>query len=70
MEKLHDRFNHLVMTSVHDCQVSLGYCNDADALRDIIAEMDRRGFDHKTRRRHIERRIRQIERDNADKESL
>ena len=64
-EKKFDLYNHLVMTSVHDCQVSLGHQTDANALRDVLAEMDANGVDHKTRRAHIERRIRRLEKSKA-----
>lgn len=51
--------SNLMNTSVDDCKTSLGFIDDLDLLRQLLAECDRR--EHKSRAQIVARRIRQVE---------
>lgn len=58
----------LVHTSVDDCRMSLERCNDPALLNAVIAYLDKNEMDHKTRRSLIQRRLKQIARENSNEE--
>lgn len=48
----------LINTSVDDCKISIGHVSDVGMLLELLAECNRIG--HKTRARHVSRRIKQL----------
>lgn len=54
-------FQSLIMTSSEDCRISLNFYDDVDVLKGVLEEMDSRGVEKKTHRRHIEARVRKLE---------
>lgn len=56
-------FENLIQTSADDCRMSLRLRNDVEALRGVLSELDRKGMEKRTHRKHIERRIRQLEKE-------
>ena len=54
-------FQSLIMTSSEDCRISLNFHDDVDVLKGVLEEMGSKGIEKKTHRRHIEARIRKLE---------